>query len=279
MKFFKRFFLLCSVLTAVQCIQFNSNKVKGNREVSSKTVKVDSTFNELEVSGGWEVQLIRHHSNEVILQADRNLLNYLMVNQSDMRLSIGANKTIGYAKEKLVKVYFKDNLKLIKAQNEVEVFSEEKLYFESIEFDASSNAEIELELEAESIEIKGSSDCDVSLETLSKNLTILGSSSADIEVDGDNKDVIVKASSDSDITLKGTGDTADYEATSSAKIDAKRFKVKNIVANASSSGEIKCYPVDDLEANATNDGEISYHNDPSNNINSKAKSGGTIKRK
>ena len=92
MKFFKLFFLLCSVLTAVQCIQFNSNKVKGNREVSSKMVEVD-TFNELEVSGGWEVQLIRHHSNEVILQADRNLLNYLMVNQNDMRLSIGANKT------------------------------------------------------------------------------------------------------------------------------------------------------------------------------------------
>lgn len=52
--------------------------------------------------------------------------------------------------------------------------------------------------------------------------------------------------------------------------NAKRFKVKNILANATTSGEIKCHPVDNLEASASYSDDISYHDEPFNNIIYKA---------
>jgi len=278
MKFITRFFLLCSIFTAVQCIQLSGKKVKGDREVTSKKIEVDA-FNELELSSGWEVQLIPHHSNEIVLKSDKNLLDYLIVNQDKKHLSIGADKIVGYAKEKLVQVYYKDTLNKIKALNQVEVFSEEKLYFHTIDIEALKSAKLDLELEADSISIEGSSDADVSLEASSKDLVILSDSSADIKVDGNNKIVNVEAFSDSDVTLKGEGEKANYEAKSRAKINAKNFKVNNIIANATSSGKIKCYPVDSFEAKASTDSKITYHNDPSSTINSQAESGGSIERK
>lgn len=278
MKYITTILILLSTFTLTQCAYFDGNKAKGDGEMMTKTIAIDA-FDELEVSGGWEVQLIPSQSYNVVIQADENLIDLVFINQNDRRLNIGAQKTIGRASDKLIKIYFTGELKMIKANNEAEIFSENDLTFTSVIIEASSQAEIELDIIADDLKIEGDSNGEVSLDADSKNLDINATSSADISVDGNHKITTVKASSSAEVTLKGDGEVANFNATSSAEINAKRFKVKSIVAKATSSGEISCYPIDELQAIASSSGEVSYHNDPSNNINSQATSGGTVESK
>lgn len=278
MKNMTKILLLLSVFAFTQCAYFESNKAKGDCEMMTKSIDIDP-FDKLEVSGGWEVQLIPSQSYNVVIQADENLIDLVMLNQNDGRLNIGAQKTIGRASDKLIKIYFTGDLKMIKANNETEVFSENDLELTSILIDVSSQAKVELSLKANDLEIEGSSKGELSLDADSKNLEINATSSADISVDGSHKITTVNASSSADVKLNGNGEIANFNATSSADINAKRFKVKSIVAKATSSGEISCYPEDELQAIASSGGNVAYHNDPSNNINSQSTSGGTVESK
>lgn len=278
MTILSKFLSLIIAVSLVQCsFNMNTDKVDGEGPVVTKNIDIDD-FTEIEVSNGWDVQLIPNQPPQLVVKANENLVEILEVNESGEKLSISAEDNIGSADSKMIKVYFNKKLTLIKASSASDITAKEVLISESTIIDASSAADISLSIKSDILEVEGSSGSDITLNADSGDLTVEASSSADISIKGDNKMITAKASSGSDINLEGISEKADFEATSGSDIDARDLEAKNVIAEASSGANIDCYPIDTLEATASSGADIKYHNNPSKNVASKSSSGGSIKK-
>jgi hypothetical protein len=278
MTILSKFLSLMIAVTLVQCsFNMNTDQVDGEGPVVTKNIDI-SGFTEIDVSNGWNVQLIPNQPPQLVVKTNENLVDLLEVNESGDKLSISAEDNIGSADSKLIKVYFDKKLTLIKASSASDLTAKEELVFESTTIDASSDADISLSIKADILEVEGSSGSDITLDAASNDLSVEASSSADISIKGDNKSITAKASSRSDIELEGISEKADFEATSGSDIDARDLEAKNVIAEASSGANIDCYPLDTLEATASSGADIKYHNNPSKNVASKSTSGGSVSK-
>ena len=272
---------LLAIIVAVSLVQCNFNwdgdKVSGEGPVVTKNLEIDD-FTAIDVSNGWKVELIPGQPKQMVVRANKNLIDILKVESSNGKLSISAEDNIGKADSKLIKVYFDNKLKSIEASSASDISAKEQLVFESTSIDASSAADIKLNIKADNLEVEGSSSADIELIAESKKIRIDASSSADINIEGKFKDLKAKASSASDIYLSGTSKNVDLEATSGADIDAKDLEAKYIEAEATSAGSIDCYPIDELKAKASSGASIRYHNNPLKSVSSQSSSGGSIEK-
>ena len=272
---------LLSVFVAVSLVQcsfnMNTNQLSGEGPVITKNFEIENP-DEIEVSNGWDVQLIPNQPPQVVVKANENLMEILEINESDGTLSLGAEDNIGKADSKLVKIYYDSQLKLIKASSGTNLMAKEKLILGTSTIDASSGADMELSVKADILEVEGSSGSDIELKADSQELTVNASSSADITIAGDNKRLKAEATSGSDVELEGISEYLELEATSGSDIYARDLQAKKVKAEASSGASIDCYPIDELEATASSGADIRYHNDPANNVSSSSSSGGSIKR-
>jgi len=272
---------LLAVIVAVSLMQCNfnwdANKVSGEGPVVTKNLEIND-FTAIEVSNGWNVELISGQPKQMVVKANKNLIDILEVKSSNGVLSIGAEDNIGKADSKLIKVYFDNKLQSIEASSASDISAKEQFVFESTSIYASSAADIKLNIKADELDVKGSSGADIELIANSNNLRIDSSSSADINVEGENKILNASASSGAEIELSGISKNVELEATSGSDIDAKDMEAKNVKAKASSGASIDCYPIDQLEAEASSGAGIRYHNNPSKSVTSKSSSGGSIKK-
>ena len=272
---------LLAIIVAVSLVQCNFNwdadKVSGEGPVVTKNLEIDD-FIAIDVSNGWEVELIPGQPKQMVVRANKNLIDILKVKSSNGKLSISAEDNIGKADSKLIKIYFDNKLQSIEASSASDISAKEQLVFESTTIDASSAADIKLNIKADNLEIEGSSSADIELIADSKKIRIDASSSADINIEGKFKDLKTKASSASDVYLSGTSKNVDLEATSGADIDAKDLEAKYIEAQATSAGNIDCYPIDELKAEASSGASIRYHNNPMKKVSSQSSSGGSVKK-
>ena len=272
---------LLAIIVAVSLVQCNFNwdgeKVSGEGPILTKNLEIDD-FTAIEVSNGWKVELIPDQSKQMVVKANENLIDILKVESSNGKLSISAEDNIGKADSKLIKVYFDKKLKSIEANSASDISAKKQLIFETTTIDASSAADIKLNIKAEDLVVESSSSADIELIASSQKIRIDASSSADINIEGEFKDLKAKASSASEIYLSGISKKVDLEATSSADIDAKDLEAKHIEAKATSAGSIDCYPIDKLEAKASSGASIRYHNNPMESISSQSSSGGSIEK-
>lgn len=103
------------------------------------------------------------------------------------------------------------------------------------------------------------------------------SSAADIELTIEASRVAVHASSAADVILEGTAKSIDAEASSSGEVDAYRLQVETAKASASSAGSIKLSVSQELVAGASSGGSVRYRGNPTR-TNTHSSSGGSVKK-
>jgi hypothetical protein len=216
------FVVLAATLTSCH-FDLNIGHENGNGNVVTEERSVTADFDEVRGTSGIDVILTEGTENKIVVEADENLQNLIETHISNGKLTIRSSKNIGRASAKKVHV----------------------TYIALTGLEASSGADVIVNsiLKAENLSLDASSGADLEVEVFTKNLTAETSSGADIKVSG-------KAS------------TLDASASSGSDIDAKRLQVLTCSAKASSGADITVNVKDKINAKASSGGHIKYYGDP-----------------
>lgn len=224
MKTIKIFIAALAVITLNSCaFDINLGQENGNGNVVTEERNV-SDFSKVKGSAGLDVYLTKGTENKVVVEADENLMEFIETEVHNGRLTIGTERSIGRSKAKKVHVTYVE-LSEIAASSGSDVIVNSVVKNESISLDASSGADLEVEVFA--------------------------------------KELYVDTSSGAEIKVRGKATKLKAKSSSGSEIDAKELLVINCDADASSGGDITVNVKEDLETEATSGGTIRYYGNPS----------------
>lgn len=214
--------------------QFNILGKNGNGNVITQERGVSENFTGVRGSAGMNVFLTQGSENEIVVEADENLLPYIETTVEDGKLHITTSENIGRAKAKKVYVTFI-------ALNNIE---------------ASSGAEVtgNSVIKSENLSLRSSSGGELKVEVFSKDLSVQSSSGGEIDIAGKASNFVAKASS-------------------GGEVDAKKLLTLSCKAKVSSGGEIVVNVRDTLDSQVSSGGEIKYYGNPASVKSNKSTSG------
>jgi hypothetical protein len=221
----------------ISCDHDYRNTISGNGNVVQKEIITDS-FSIVDVSNKIDAEILISTSPKVVIEADENLIDHIMIEVKGNTLSISSDKRIRLARSKKVMVYC-NNLKEINASSASNVFVSKPLQID--------------------------------------NLTITGTSAAELDISGDFKYLNINGSSGSDITLSGTTKSLSVNLSSAADLNAYDLKAEKANVDVSSASDAKINVSKEAYLRASSAADITYKGSPEI-IDSKSSSAGDIKK-
>lgn len=215
-----------------------SKKVSGNGDVTKEVRKVRS-FDGVKASAGINVYLFQGNKEKVVVETDENIQECLITEVDGGVLKCYLDCSVRRSTKLNVYVNFKE-INKIKASSGSDIYGETLIEASFLEVDASSAADIKIEVDAKEIE--------------------------------------VDASSGADAVVKGKADYFSGNASSGADIKAQDLVVKEARASASSGADVKISVKESITASASSGGDVTYYGNPAHE-SVKESSGGDVKRK
>lgn len=306
LRFLKINLLATISLLAIGCMNTNSSildkVVIGNGKVIVEQRTVHGNFDKIQVTSGIEVEIEQADDYEIVVEADENIMPYLLTEMDEDVLDIHFdNVSITNYKEAKVRVKT-PRISELKSTSTAEIKVKNKIQTQNLTLYASSAGEIEIgELTVrENLKLSSSSTAEINIKNIkAKNIETSATSSADIEIDkiktikflaesSSSADMMINdieadkiriaASSGSEVKLKG--ETAEFsaEASSTATVNAKELQANRATVSASSSAEILVYPIDSLKAQASSSGDVYYYNEPATLVEDTSSAGSVEKK-
>lgn len=196
----------------------------GNMTIESRTV---SDYDRVSLLGSMDVQLVAGKEGKLKVEAEENLLKYIVTEVEDNSLKIKVEK--GYS------------------------------------LDPSRNMGIKIVVPFESLKavtLTGSGDIYSSDEIRSKNFDIKIVGSGDVKLYVTAKDASAGVTGSGDIELRGSSENFDCKVTGSGDISAFDFKSETVNARVLGSGDIQVYASEELIAKTPGSGDIEYRGNP-----------------
>lgn len=216
--------ILFIAITTSSCnFSYTHKNVDGNGNVVREEFEISEKIDVIKASTGLDVEIIFGSKQMVIIEADKNLHEYISTELNKGVLDITSTRNIRKAKAKKVTVIYVD--------------------IDAVQ--ASSGAKLigPTELVSNNLDLKASSGAQMDLIVLAKELT-------------------AQASSGGTITLRGQARNFGSKASSGSSIDAKELKAIYCTSRASSGGSISLNIERSLDAKASSGGEIKYQGEP-----------------
>lgn len=205
---------------------WGQKKIRGNGDYTTQTRSLDS-YDEIAVAGSMDVILIAGTEGSLKVQAESNLMEYILTEVQGGELKISVEK--GY--------------ELIESRRmgiKIEVPIEE---ISAASLTGSGDIEGRTRIVADDFDLKltGSGDINLDVEAVQISGTVTGSG---------------------DIDLKGKAQDLECKVTGSGDFDASNLIVKRATATVSGSGDIELNVSDELKARVRGSGDISYEGNP-----------------
>jgi hypothetical protein len=233
------FVVLFSITMGLNACASNPLKVVSGNGNVTKELREVASFTGIKASAGIDVYLFQGDEEKVIVEADDNLLEYIVTRVEGSTLHCYIDCNIRNSKKTTVYVNYKQ-LNKINASSGSDVYGETVLKTDFLDIDVSSGADLKIEVEVDDL------NCSVS--------------------------------SGSDAVLRGQANTFVGNASSGAGIKAESLTAKECRASSSSAGDIKIRVTEKIEANASSGGDISYWGNPTV-VNVRRSSGGDVNKR
>ena len=209
--------------------QFNYNggrgdKIKGNGRITTET-RTASSFTDIDVGTSIRVEITQSKSHTIEVEAEENLLPYVVTEISGKELHIHFKKGVS-----------------IKANEPIIVHVNM----------------------ADLREIDAGSASSVTTTSLFKgtDLAVECGSSAQVEVEFEGNSVRADVGSAGRVELRGAVNSVDLEVSSAGVINAGELKAKNAKVEANSAGSMSVYASERLDADASSAASIRYKGNP-----------------
>ena len=194
--------------------------IVGNGEVMTEERNLNAEFTAIEASRGLDVYITQSGNYGLSVEADENLHDIIVTEVENGILKITTTDNIRSSKSQKVMVNA-SILDFIKATSGSDVYSEGIIKGSQLKLEASSGADLDVEVHTE-------------------DLTCSSSSGSDINVRGKTTKLNAKASSGSDINAKNLmAEYSKVEANSGADITV--HSSRELTANANSGGDVRYY--------------------------------------
>lgn len=216
----------------------NLNSIQGNGDITTENRNADSDFKSIEVSYGIDVVVEQSNNKSITVEADSNLQNHIKTEIRNGVLIINSNQSYNSSKTPKVTVKM-PIIEGLQASNGSNIESANTLKGENITLNASSAAEINVNIEADNISLDSSSG--------------------------------------SEITASGKALKLETSASSGSDINADNLLANDIDADVSSGATTNVHPIVSLKAEASSGGDINYNTSPKS-IQKKLSSGGSIEK-
>jgi len=207
----------------------------GNVVTAERTISYD--FDEIKVSQGLDLYITQSNDVALNIEADENLHDLIMTDVENNILRIYSTENIRRASSKKVMLSIND-ISVIKATSGSDVYSTNIIEVDKLELNATSGADIKLDVVTKSL------NC--------------------------------HSTSGSDIRLSGTTDVLIAEATSGSDINASNLQAKTSNIKATSGADISVNTTKELTAKATSGGDIRYSGNPEK-VNKSDTSAGSVR--
>lgn len=229
-------FVVLSVL--LSSCWFLGPSIKGNGNVTEEVRQVGE-FNRIKVNRGMNVYITQGSPAKVVVIADSNLHESIETEVDGHVLTVTVNENIRWAKEKKVMVTV-EKLSGLEGSSGANAFSQAQIMSEDLELNASSGANLKMEVNAKYLK--------------------------------------AGCSSGANIYLSGLAKDAELETSSGANLKAGDLKADRCKMQASSGGNVTATVVEKLEAKASSGGNVEYIGEPAS-IDINTSSGGNIHRR
>jgi len=226
-------FIAAISLSLLSSCQFGC--VKGSGHQVSESHKM-ADFSQIDISGGFKVNLKQDSSLAVTINADDNLMKYIHTTIEGDKLRIYSRKNLCGSSEIVINIGVK-NLDRIKTSGAININSDGKLNTKDLSIDLNGASKVNMDLNA-------------------ANVTTEGSGSAEI-------------------SLKGQASSHKVQLAGSGKIYALDFVVGSYDIETTGASECEINVLHDLTVNTTGASEIKYRGNPSN-VNSHKTGASTI---
>ena len=215
----------------------------GNAHIITQEINIPE-FNQISVSGMFDVKLFISDSNIIKVTADENLMQAIDIFVKSKKLFIRTHPDFRIKKFKKLSIEVPVSyLSKITLTGSGSIICDEKLEGEHLELNLTGPGDIDFKIDYNKafVDLTGSGDVSLSVKTDQLNVNLTGS--GDVILSGETEDL--------NITLTGSGD-----------ISAKKLKAKNVKVNIAGSGDVYVYPLKRLTGKILGSGDIIYYNDP-----------------
>ena len=236
----KNILILLAVLTSLSIQAQNYKNIKGKGAVVSKTVTT-AEYDGVAVSGSFFVTLVDGAEGSIAINAEENLMEYIIVEVKDNTLYIKPEKNYGISASKGKKIEITVPVKTIS-----------------------------------SVSLAGSGDVISNFMLNADNFKISLAGSGDIKLGIEAQTIDASLSGSGDIELKGKAINFNAAVAGSGDIEAFDLKADNAEASIAGSGDIEINCSQSIEARVSGSGDIQYKGNPIK-VDSKVSGSGTIK--
>lgn len=204
----------------------SNNKIEGNGNPTSETRKV-SDYDEVHLQGFMDVNLVAGPEGNLKIEAESNLLEYIVTEVKGGKLSISIKK--GYDlrpsrnEEILITVPF-ETLTQVSLTGSGDITSSDEIKADTFEVHVTGSGDVSLHLNAGSVQGK-----------------VVGSG---------------------DLDLQGKARDLEFVVTGSGDIEASRLQAARATATVSGSGGIEVHATEALKSRVSGSGDIRYIGNP-----------------
>lgn len=217
MKNFTVLIISLLILTSTSCI-YNIKGIDGNGNIITEE-KTPGSFSKIDASGAFDIILKQGETESVSIEADENLMEYIIVNNNSGRLIIDNKENISPTHDIIITVTFRD-LNYIEVSGACDIKSSEQLVFNKIEFECS-----------------GASDCKLNFEAKNCKFDISGASELD---------------------LRGKSNNVEFDGSGAIDINAEEFEISECEIDLSGAAEADIFVTKSLDIDISGAASLSY---------------------
>ena len=235
-------------------------RITGSGNIITRRVNI-ADFSRIETSRAVHLVVEKHSGREGIIEADDNIMPYVIVEVDGGCLNVGIDDDIKSLNNVTVKVTVPSdgNISAISASSASRVTVETEIKSPKLMLDASSAANINItKSDVGTCSIDASSAANVEGAIKADNCVIDMSSASDVNVALLAVKCDVTATSAASATLSGEAGDIEITVSSAAKVDAMDLNARNADVSASSGGSIKITCMKSIDASASSGGSVKY---------------------
>lgn len=231
--------LLALLISVTGFAQWNWEKIEGNGQLKKETRSIGE-FSKISSSGSWDVMVAYGNTCSVQVEADENLLPYIVTELDGNRISIHSKKNSNLKSHNKIVIYVVlNNLTGISLSGSGNIMGEGKF---------SSDGPMQLS-------ISGSGNIKLAFNSASAvSMSIAGSGN---------------------IQLSGKAEKAEVSISGSGNADCANLQVDHAVARISGSGNVRIFANQSVKANISGSGNV-YYKGAANDIEAHAAGSGKI---
>lgn len=191
------------MITGTGCREILGKRVRGNGNIKSET-RTSVAVNKVDVSGNIDVYVREDSTSGIRVEADENLLEYIVANNDGGVLRIHERRGYNLRPSRGVKVYvFGPDISNFEASGACDIFSENQITSSSaIDIDLSGASNVNLDVNAPGVDASLSGAGTVSLKGQTRDLKLVGSGSSDfncLDLMAENVTVRISGAGNADV--------------------------------------------------------------------------------